>query len=121
MYLNTDHSGLNKFRGPDDENFLLVWPEIDRMVQNAPQRIEERYTGRVQLLYILNLLLFSASLIRVKNTSRVPKNHKDNNTAQIARRQDYSRLLHLITRVIRTSSQRGSLVPASGFYTMIGS
>ena len=51
MYLDTDHSGLNKFSGPDDENFLLVWREIDRMVKNAPQRIEERYICRVQLLY----------------------------------------------------------------------
>ena len=65
IYLNTHHSGLNKFRGLNDENFLLVWPEIDRMVKNAPQRIKEHYTCRVQLLYTLDFLLFRASLIIV--------------------------------------------------------
>ncbi len=43
IYLATDHSGLNKFRGPEDENFLLVRPEIQRIVQTAPQRVEEQY------------------------------------------------------------------------------
>ena len=69
MYLSTDHSGLNKFPGPDDENFLLVWPELNRMVKNAPQRIKERYACRVQLLYTLNFLLFRASLTIIKQTS----------------------------------------------------
>lgn len=43
IYLSTDHSGLNKFRGPKDDNFLLVWPEIENIVQMAPQRIKECY------------------------------------------------------------------------------
>ena len=43
MYLTTDHSGLNKFRDPDDGNFVLVWPEIFRMAKEAPQKINERY------------------------------------------------------------------------------
>lgn len=47
IYLATDHSGLNKFNRPEDENFLLVLPEIRRMVQAAPQKIEERYRGMV--------------------------------------------------------------------------
>lgn len=81
MYLETDHSGLNKFRGPDDENFLLVWREIDRMVKNAPQRIDERYTCRVQLLYTLNFLLSRASLTISKHTSQISQIHKDNNIA----------------------------------------
>ena len=81
MYLNTDHSGLNKFRGRADENFLLVWPEIDRMVKNAPQRIEERYACRLQLLYTLNFMLFKTSLTIMKHTSRLPKNRKDNSIA----------------------------------------
>lgn len=51
MFLNTDHSGLNKFSGPNDENFLLVGPEIVRMVEEAPQRIETRYRCTVHLLY----------------------------------------------------------------------
>ena len=73
MYLDTEHSGLNKFRGPDDENFLLVWPEIDRMTKNAPQRIEEHYICKFQLLHALNFLLFRASLIIAKHMSQVPK------------------------------------------------
>lgn len=43
IYLSTDHSGLSKFYSSEDENFLLVRPEIQRMVQKAPQRSEERY------------------------------------------------------------------------------
>ena len=43
MYLNTDHSGLNKYFGLDDENFVLVQAEIYRMFQMAPQAIEARY------------------------------------------------------------------------------
>ena len=35
MYLSTDHSGLNKFHGLEDENFQLVLPEIQRMIQAA--------------------------------------------------------------------------------------
>ena len=43
MYLNTDHSGLNKYFGSNDENFILVQAEICRMFQAAPQTIEARY------------------------------------------------------------------------------
>ena len=43
MYLNTDHSGLNKYSGFNDENFVLVQAEIRRMFQAAPQTIEARY------------------------------------------------------------------------------
>ena len=43
MYLTTDHSGLNKFGGVEDENFALVLPEIQRMIQVAAQKVEERY------------------------------------------------------------------------------
>ena len=43
IYLTTDHSGLNKFNGPEDENFLLIKPEVQRSIQNASQRVEEQY------------------------------------------------------------------------------
>ena len=43
MYLNTDHSGLNKYSGSNDENFVLVQAEICRIFQAAPQTIEARY------------------------------------------------------------------------------
>ena len=49
MFLDTDHSGLNKFSGRNDENFLLMWPEIDRMVKAAPQPIEKRYACTILL------------------------------------------------------------------------
>lgn len=37
IYLATDHSGLNKFHGAEDQNFGLVLPEIQRMVQTEAQ------------------------------------------------------------------------------------
>lgn len=40
MYLTADHSGLNKFHGLEDENFLLVLPEIQRIFQTAQITIE---------------------------------------------------------------------------------
>lgn len=43
MFLNTDHSGLNKFSGKDDENFELVLPEIRRMVEDGPSIVAERH------------------------------------------------------------------------------
>jgi hypothetical protein len=36
--LNTTHSGLNKFAGFQDENFQLVFPEIQRMVKRGRHR-----------------------------------------------------------------------------------
>jgi hypothetical protein len=41
--MNTDHSGLNKFSGNDDENFALLLPEIRRMVKNGPLAVADRY------------------------------------------------------------------------------
>ena len=44
MYLSTDHSGLNKkIFGPEDENFLLTLPEIQRMIEMAPRTVRERH------------------------------------------------------------------------------
>ncbi len=43
MYLNTDHSGLNKYFDSNDENFVLVQAEICRMYHAALQTIEARY------------------------------------------------------------------------------
>ena len=42
IYLTTDHSGLNKFHGYEDENFQLVIPEIQRMAQTAQISIESQ-------------------------------------------------------------------------------
>ena len=38
MYLNANHSGLNKFRGEDDENFQLLLPEVKGIVEYATTR-----------------------------------------------------------------------------------
>ena len=47
--LDTDHSGLNKFSGEDDENFRLVLPEIRRMVENGGSTVTERYHANSRL------------------------------------------------------------------------
>jgi hypothetical protein len=43
MFFNTDHSGVNKFSGENDENFALVLPEIRRMVENGPSIVAKRH------------------------------------------------------------------------------
>ena len=35
IYLNADHSGLNKFRDEQDDNFQLFLPELKTIVSNA--------------------------------------------------------------------------------------
>ena len=57
LYLTTDHSGLNKFRGLEDENFLLVQPEIQRLVRTAPQRIVDRYRCMIHFSFSNSSLL----------------------------------------------------------------
>ena len=61
IYLTTDHSGLNKFSGVEDENFALVLPEIQRIVQRAPQVVEERYRCMVYLLHTRSSILSSSA------------------------------------------------------------
>lgn len=41
--MDTDHSGLNKFSGKDDENFILLLLEIHRMVKGSPLVVADRY------------------------------------------------------------------------------
>lgn len=43
MFLNTDHSGLNKFSGENDSNYMLLLPEIQRIVREGPAIVFERY------------------------------------------------------------------------------
>ena len=68
IYLNTDHSGLNKFSGPDDENFLLVGREIERMINEAPLSIGERYACTFHLLCTLDSSFFGVPLTSGKHT-----------------------------------------------------
>lgn len=44
--MNTDHSGINKFFGSNDENSVLVEAEIRRISQLASPTIESRYRSR---------------------------------------------------------------------------
>jgi hypothetical protein len=46
IFLNTDHSGLNKFSGVDDENFALVLPEIRRIFEDGPSIVAERHRAK---------------------------------------------------------------------------
>ncbi|TVY88425.1 Protein SERAC1, partial [Lachnellula willkommii] len=46
MFLDTDHSGLNKFSGADDENFALVLPELRRMAQGGASIVAKRHRAR---------------------------------------------------------------------------
>lgn len=41
IYLNTDHSGLNKFRHEDDENFQLLLRELMEIAKDAVSRHHE--------------------------------------------------------------------------------
>jgi hypothetical protein len=41
--LNVNHSGLNKYSGETDESYLLVLPEIRRMVDGGNQVVNQRY------------------------------------------------------------------------------
>lgn len=43
MYLNTDHPGLSKFDGLQDENFTLLLSEIKRMVEVGPSIVVDRH------------------------------------------------------------------------------
>ncbi|KAI1109378.1 hypothetical protein F5Y14DRAFT_30227 [Nemania sp. NC0429] len=44
--LNADHFKINKFYGPDDPSFRLVFPEIERMARNAKQTLSCRQNPR---------------------------------------------------------------------------
>ena len=46
IFLDTDHSGLNKFGGEDDENVLLVLPEIRRMVEGGASIVADRHRAK---------------------------------------------------------------------------
>ncbi|TVY71302.1 Protein SERAC1, partial [Lachnellula suecica] len=46
IFLNADHSGLNKFSGEHDENFALVLPEIRRIVIHGPSIVAERFRAK---------------------------------------------------------------------------
>lgn len=52
MHLNTTHSEMNKFRGEDDENFLLLLPEIQATIKHAISRHHEsKFTTHTPLAY----------------------------------------------------------------------
>jgi hypothetical protein len=46
MYMDADHSGLNKFSGRDDSNFTRLLPELRRMVENSALVVADRYSSK---------------------------------------------------------------------------
>lgn len=46
MFMNADHSGLNKFHGKDDPNFGLLLLELRRMVEMGPSIIKGRLASQ---------------------------------------------------------------------------
>lgn len=48
IYLDTDHSGLNKFRGEEDANFQLLLPELKHIVEVATA---QRHRGMCETKY----------------------------------------------------------------------
>jgi hypothetical protein len=46
MYMDADHSGLNKFSGHDDSNFALLLPELRRMVENSGSVVADRHRSK---------------------------------------------------------------------------
>jgi hypothetical protein len=46
VYLDTDHSGLNKFTGHDDENFRHVSMGIQAIAKEASETVRRRFEGK---------------------------------------------------------------------------
>ncbi|KAF1937380.1 hypothetical protein EJ02DRAFT_385756, partial [Clathrospora elynae] len=46
IYMDADHSGLNKFSGTDDTNFIRLLPELSRMVGNSASVVADRYCSK---------------------------------------------------------------------------
>lgn len=51
IYMDADHSGLNKFSGQEDRNFKLLLPEIQRMVKYSPSAVADRHRTKGRLLH----------------------------------------------------------------------
>lgn len=71
MYLTTDHSGLNKFHGLEDENFQLVLPELQRMVQACQMALESEPPCMFPFFF-LHFLVSSAQYIFLQLLPRFP-------------------------------------------------
>ncbi|KAF1364158.1 TPR-like protein [Lizonia empirigonia] len=46
MYMDADHSGLNKFSSIDDRNFMLLLPELQRMVKDSASVVADRHRSK---------------------------------------------------------------------------
>ncbi|KAF2625473.1 hypothetical protein BU25DRAFT_473452 [Macroventuria anomochaeta] len=46
IYMDADHSGLNKFSGVDDRNFMLLLPELRRMIKDSGSVVADRYRSK---------------------------------------------------------------------------
>jgi hypothetical protein len=71
--LDADHSGLNKFSGIDDENFQLLRPQIERMVENGHSILAKRRrrNGRTVFCTFANGSLTDRSSIDLLKTDEV--------------------------------------------------
>lgn len=43
MFMDTNHSGLNKFGRAEEENYTLLLQEIQRMVKTGPSVVVDRH------------------------------------------------------------------------------
>ena len=46
MYMDSDHSGLNKFSGLNDGNFMRLLPELRRMVEDNASVVADRHRSK---------------------------------------------------------------------------
>lgn len=46
MYMDADYSGLNKFGGRDGKNFMLLLPELRRMVEDSKPVVADRHRAQ---------------------------------------------------------------------------
>lgn len=50
MYMDADHSGLNKFSGVHDANFKVLLPELQRMVEGSALVVADRHRSKGEQL-----------------------------------------------------------------------
>ena len=68
IYLTTDHSGLNKFHGLEDENFQWVLPEIQIMARAGQMTVEGRFKcmppSTLSRFFVFSVMLISLQLLK---------------------------------------------------------
>ena len=99
MFLDADHSGLNKFGGEDDDNFKLVLPEIRRMVEDGPSIVAERYRLKGKnTKYVFRLALANVFTVDATSTPHSNVHYK----VPRAVNRLFTGRAELLTRIIKT-------------------